>query len=134
MAQPDSGEHALEITGLQRSGTVDLVVVASVAACVPQAKLDGERGDQHVGLQARLMPQAPRKITGATARSGAIVIVINQVCQKIGESVRNGRRRPAAPRSSSAPRSTSTASAKVKKGEDVHGAQDVHGAHGAHSW
>ncbi len=91
VAQPDSGEQALEITeGLLRSGAVDLVVVDSVAALVPQAELDGEMGDHHVGLQARLMSQALRKITGATARSGAVVIFINQVRQKIGVTFGNG--------------------------------------------
>lgn len=85
VAQPDSGEQALEITeALVRSGAVDLVVVDSVAALVPQAELEGEMGDHHVGLQARLMSQALRKLTGITSRTHATVIFINQVRSKIG--------------------------------------------------
>ena len=85
VAQPDSGEQALEITeALVRSGAVDLVVVDSVAALVPQAELEGEMGDHHVGLQARLMSQALRKLTGITSRTNATVIFINQVRSKIG--------------------------------------------------
>jgi recombination protein RecA len=85
IAQPDSGEQALEITEtLVRSGAVDLVVVDSVAALVPRAELEGEMGDAHVGLQARLMSQALRKITGVTGRTGTCVIFINQLRQKIG--------------------------------------------------
>lgn len=91
VSQPDNGEQALEITeALIRSGAVDLVVVDSVAALVPQAELDGEMGDQHVGLQARLMSQALRKITAVTNRSGAIVLFVNQVRQKIGVSFGSG--------------------------------------------
>ncbi len=85
IAQPDSGEQALEITEtLVRSGAVDLVIVDSVAALVPRAELEGEMGDAHVGLQARLMSQALRKITGVTGRTGTCVIFINQLRQKIG--------------------------------------------------
>jgi recombination protein RecA len=85
VSQPDSGEQALEIVeALVRSGAVDLVVVDSVAALVPQAEIEGEMGDAHVGLQARLMSQALRKLTGAVSRTGCIVIFINQVRQKIG--------------------------------------------------
>jgi recombination protein RecA len=91
VAQPDSGEQALEITeSLLRSGAVDLVVVDSVAALVPQAELDGDMGDQHVGLQARLMSQALRKITAVTNRSQAVVMFINQIRQKIGVSFGSG--------------------------------------------
>ncbi|MEO0603708.1 MAG: recombinase RecA, partial [Myxococcota bacterium] len=91
VAQPDHGEQALEIAeSLVRSGAVDLVVVDSVAALVPQAELTGEMGDQHVGLQARLMSQALRKITAITARTHAVVLFVNQVRQKIGVSFGNG--------------------------------------------
>ena len=91
VSQPDHGEQALEIAEtLLRSGAVELVVVDSVAALVPQAEIDGDMGDQHVGLQARLMSQAMRKITAVTARSHAIVLFINQVRQKIGVTFGNG--------------------------------------------
>ncbi len=85
VAQPDTGEQALEITeALVRSGAVDLVVVDSVAALVPQAEIEGDMGDSHVGLQARLMSQALRKLAGAINRSNASVIFTNQLRQKIG--------------------------------------------------
>ena len=85
VSQPDSGEQALEITEiLLRSGALDIVVVDSVAALVPQAELDGEMGDAHVGLQARLMSQALRKLTGAVSRSRTSLIFINQIREKIG--------------------------------------------------
>lgn len=85
VSQPDSGEQALEITeALVRSGAVDIVVVDSVAALVPQAELEGQMGDAHMGLQARLMSQALRKLTGITNRTGCIVLFLNQVRQKIG--------------------------------------------------
>ncbi len=91
VAQPDSGEQALEIAEtLVRSGAVDLVVIDSVAALVPQAEIEGQMGDTHVGLQARLMSQALRKITAITNRSGSIVLFINQVRHKIGVSFGNG--------------------------------------------
>ena len=91
VAQPDHGEQALEIAeALVRSGAVELVVIDSVAALVPQAELSGEMGDHHVGLQARLMSQALRKITAVTARTGAVVLFINQVRQKIGVTFGNG--------------------------------------------
>lgn len=91
VAQPDHGEQALEIAeALVRSGAVDLVVIDSVAALVPQAELTGEMGDAHVGLQARLMSQALRKITAITARTQAVVLFINQVRQKIGVTFGNG--------------------------------------------
>ena len=85
VSQPDTGEQALEITEtLVRSGALDVVVVDSVAALVPQAELDGEMGDTHVGLQARLMSQALRKLTGTVNRSNTCVIFINQIREKIG--------------------------------------------------
>ena len=85
VSQPDTGEQALEITdALIRSGAMDVVVIDSVAALVPRAELEGEMGDSHVGLQARLMSQALRKLTGAVKTSGACMIFTNQLRQKIG--------------------------------------------------
>ncbi len=85
ISQPDAGEQALEITDtLVRSGALDVVVVDSVAALVPRAELEGEMGDHHVGLQARLMSQALRKLTGSISRSRTTVIFINQIRMKIG--------------------------------------------------
>jgi recombination protein RecA len=85
VSQPDTGEQALEITDmLVRSGAVDVVVVDSVAALTPKAEIEGEMGDSHVGLQARLMSQALRKLTGNIKRSNCIVIFINQIRMKIG--------------------------------------------------
>ena len=85
ISQPDAGEQALEITDtLVRSGAIDLVVIDSVAALVPRAELEGEMGDSHVGLQARLMSQALRKLTASIARSRCCVIFINQIRMKIG--------------------------------------------------
>ena len=85
VSQPDTGEQALEICEiLVRSGAVDVVVIDSVAALVPKAEIEGEMGDSHVGLQARLMSQALRKLTGAIARSKTSVIFINQLREKIG--------------------------------------------------
>jgi recombination protein RecA len=85
ISQPDTGEQALEICEiLVRSGAVDVIVIDSVAALVPKAEIEGEMGDSHVGLQARLMSQALRKLTGAIARSKTSVIFINQLREKIG--------------------------------------------------
>ncbi len=85
VSQPDSGEQALEITeALVRSGAIDVLVVDSVAALVPKAELDGEMGDSHVGLQARLMSQALRKLTGTVSKSRTALIFINQIREKIG--------------------------------------------------
>ncbi|WP_085442574.1 recombinase RecA [Magnetofaba australis] len=85
ISQPDTGEQALEITDmLVRSGAVDLVVVDSVAALTPRAEIEGEMGDSHVGLQARLMSQALRKLTGSISRTNGIVLFINQIRMKIG--------------------------------------------------
>src|SRR6266853_3228624 len=85
VSQPDTGEQALEITDmLVRSGAVDVVVVDSFAALTPKAEIEGEMGDQHMGLQARLMSQALRKLTGNIKRSNTIVIFINQIRMKIG--------------------------------------------------
>ena len=85
ISQPDNGEQALEITEtMVRSGAVDIVIVDSVAALVPKAEIDGDMGDSHVGLQARLMSQALRKLTAAISRSNCIVIFINQLREKVG--------------------------------------------------
>ncbi len=85
ISQPDTGEQALEICEmLVRSGAVDVIVVDSVAALIPRAEIEGEMGDQHVGLQARLMSQAMRKLSGVISKSGTCVIFINQIRMKIG--------------------------------------------------
>ena len=85
ISQPDTGEQALEITeSLVRSNAVDVIIVDSVAALVPKAEIEGEMGDSHIGLQARLMSQALRKLTGAINRSNASVIFINQLREKVG--------------------------------------------------
>ena len=85
ISQPDNGEQALEITEtMVRSGAVDVIIVDSVAALVPKAEIDGEMGDAHVGLQARLMSQALRKLTAVISRSNCVVIFINQLREKVG--------------------------------------------------
>ena len=85
ISQPDNGEQAMEITEtMVRSGAVDIIIVDSVAALVPKAEIDGDMGDSHVGLQARLMSQALRKLTGIISKSKAIVIFINQLREKVG--------------------------------------------------
>ncbi|PYZ93075.1 recombinase RecA [Salipaludibacillus keqinensis] len=85
LSQPDTGEQALEIAeALVRSGAIDIVIVDSVAALVPKAEIEGEMGDSHVGLQARLMSQALRKLSGAVSKSKTIVVFINQIREKVG--------------------------------------------------
>lgn len=85
ISQPDNGEQALEIAEtMVRSGAMDIVIVDSVAALVPKAEIDGEMGDSHVGLQARLMSQALRKLTGAINKSKCVVVFINQLREKVG--------------------------------------------------
>ncbi len=85
VSQPDTGEQALEITeALVRSGAIDVIVIDSVAALVPKAEIDGEMGDSHVGLQARLMSQALRKLAGVISKSNTIAIFINQLREKVG--------------------------------------------------
>lgn len=85
ISQPDSGEQALEICEtMVRSGAIDIVIVDSVAALVPKAEIDGDMGDSHVGLQARLMSQALRKLTGVVSKTNCIVIFINQLREKVG--------------------------------------------------
>ncbi len=85
LSQPDTGEQALEIAeALVRSGAIDIIVIDSVAALVPKAEIEGEMGDSHVGLQARLMSQALRKLSGAINKSNTITIFINQIREKVG--------------------------------------------------
>jgi recombination protein RecA len=85
ISQPDTGEQALEIADtLVRSGGIDVLIIDSVAALVPKAELEGEMGESHMGLQARLMSQALRKLTGSISKTGCMVIFINQIRQKIG--------------------------------------------------
>jgi recombination protein RecA len=85
ISQPDTGEQALEITeGLVRSGAIDVIVIDSVAALVPRAEIEGEMGDAHVGLQARLMSQALRKLSAAISKSGTAVVFVNQLREKVG--------------------------------------------------
>ena len=99
ISQPDTGEQALEITeALVRSGAIDVIVVDSVAALVPRAEIEGEMGDSYVGLHARLMSQALRKLTGAIGKTNTIVIFINQLREKVGVMYGNPKSRPAAVR------------------------------------
>ena len=85
ISQPDTGEQALEIAeALIRSGAIDIIVVDSVAALVPRAEIEGDMGDSHVGLQARLMSQALRKLTGSIKKSNCVAIFINQLREKVG--------------------------------------------------
>lgn len=85
ISQPDSGEQALEIAdSLVRSGAMDMIVVDSVAALVPKAEVEGAMGDAHMALQARLMSQALRKLTGSLSKSNCLIIFINQIRQKVG--------------------------------------------------
>ena len=115
VSQPDTGEQAMEICEiLVRSGAVDVIVIDSVAALVPKAEIEGEMGESHMGLQARLMSQALRKLTGAIARSGTSVIFINQLREKIGVMFGNPETPPVARRSSSMRRSVSTSVASVQ--------------------
>ena len=116
VSQPDTGEQALEITeALVRSGAIDVVVVDSVAALVPKAEIEGDMGDAHVGLQARLMSQALRKLTGAINKSNTIVIFINQLREKSRRHVRQSRNDPlAAKRSSSTPASVWMSAASTR--------------------
>ena len=124
ISQPDTGEQALEITEvLVRSGAIDVVVVDSVAALVPRAEIEGEMGDAHVGLQARLMSQALRKLTAAIARSNTTVVFINQIREKIGvmfgspETTPGGR----ALKFYASVRIDIRRIAQIKKGQDVVG-------------
>ena len=126
ISQPDTGEQALEIAEvLVRSGAIDVVVVDSVAALVPRAEIEGEMGDAHVGLQARLMSQALRKLTAAISRSNTTVVFINQIREKIGvmfgspETTPGGR----ALKFYASVRIDIRRIAQIKKGQDVVGSR-----------
>ena len=118
VSQPDSGEQALSIAEtLVKSGAVDLIVIDSVAALVPQAELDGDMGDSHMGLQARLMSQALRKLTAVMSKNGTTVIFINQIRMKIGVMFGN----PETVTGGNALKFYSTVRLDVRKGEPVKG-------------
>ncbi len=124
ISQPDTGEQALEIAeALVRSGAIDIIVVDSVAALVPKAEIDGEMGDSHMGLQARLMSQALRKLAGAISKSNTVAIFINQLREKIGvmfgnpETTTGGRALKFYASMRMDVRRTET----LKKGDDVYG-------------
>jgi len=124
ISQPDTGEQALEIVeSLVRSAAVDVVVVDSVAALTPRAEIEGEMGDSHIGLQARLMSQALRKLSAAIARSNCIVIFINQIRIKIGVMYGNPETTPGgkALKFYSSVRIEVRRSAQIKKGEEIVG-------------
>jgi len=126
VSQPDTGEQALEITDLLvRSGAVDIVVVDSVAALTPKAEIEGEMGDTHVGLQARLMSQALRKLTGNIKRSNTAVVFINQIRMKIGVMFGNPETTPGgnALKFYSSVRLDIRRIGSIKKGEEVIGNQ-----------
>jgi len=115
VSQPDCGEQGLEIAEmLTRSGTVELVVIDSVAALVPKAEIEGDMGDSHMGLQARLMSQALRKLTAIANKTNTTIIFINQLRQKIGVVFGNPETTPAATRSSSTPACGSTCAASAR--------------------
>jgi len=126
VSQPDTGEQALEITeALVRSGALDVVVIDSVAALVPKAEIDGEMGDSFVGLQARLMSQALRKLTGVINKTGCVAIFINQLREKVGvlygspETTPGGR----------ALKFYSSVRLDVRKGEPLKDGTDIYGNH-----
>ncbi|MBR2767570.1 MAG: recombinase RecA, partial [Solobacterium sp.] len=124
LSQPDSGEQALEITEvLIKSGAIDLVVIDSVAALVPQAELDGEMGDASVGLQARLMSKAMRKLAGVMNRSMCTAIFINQLREKVGIMFGNPETTPGG----RALKFYSSVRLDVRKGETLKVGQDVYG-------
>ena len=124
ISQPDNGEQALEITeSLVRSGKIDVVVVDSVAALTPQVEIEGEMGDRHIGLQARLMSQALRKLTAVTAKSKTMVIFINQIRMKIGVMFGNPETTPGgkALKFYSSVRIDIRRIAQIKRGDEVIG-------------
>lgn len=125
ISQPDDGEQALEIAEtMVRSGAIDIVIVDSVAALVPRAEIEGEMGDSHVGLQARLMSQALRKLTGITNRSKCTVLFINQLREKIGISFGN----PETTTGGRALKFYSSVRIDIRKGESIKQGTDVLGA------
>ncbi|AEE96009.1 recombinase RecA [Mahella australiensis] len=126
VSQPDTGEQALEIAeALVRSGAVDVVVIDSVAALVPQAEIDGEMGDAHVGLQARLMSQALRKLTGAISKSKSVAIFINQLREKVGVMYGNPETTPGG----RALKFYASVRLDVRKADTIKNGADVIGTH-----
>ena len=124
MSQPDSGEQALEITEvLIKSGAIDLIVVDSVAALVPQAELDGEMGDSNIGLHARLMSKAMRKLAGAMNSNGCTTIFINQLREKVGVMFGN----PEVTTGGRALKFYASIRMEVRKSEAIKDGQDVVG-------
>lgn len=125
LSQPDTGEQALEITeALVRSGAVDIVVVDSVAALVPRAEIEGDMGDAHVGLQARLMSQALRKLAGVISKSNTIALFINQLREKVGVMYGNPETTPGG----RALKFYSSVRLEVRKGEALKDGSDIIGS------
>ena len=126
VSQPDTGEQALEITeALVRSGALDVVVIDSVAALVPKAEIDGEMGDSFVGLQARLMSQALRKLTGVINKTGCVAIFINQLREKVGVMYGNPETTPGG----RALKFYSSVRLDVRKGEQLKNGSEIIGNH-----
>ncbi|MBO4637378.1 MAG: recombinase RecA, partial [Clostridiales bacterium] len=126
LSQPDCGEQALDITEtLVRSGSIDVIVIDSVAALVPRAEIEGEMGDSHVGLQARLMSQALRKLTAVIAKSGTICIFINQLREKVGVMFGN----PETTTGGRALKFYASVRLDVRKTETLRNGTDVIGSH-----
>lgn len=126
ISQPDNGEQALEITEtMVRSGAIDIVIVDSVAALVPKAEIDGDMGDSHVGLHARLMSQALRKLTAAINRSNCVVVFINQLREKVGVVYGN----PEVTTGGRALKFYSSVRLEVRKGEALKAGGEVTGNH-----
>lgn len=126
ISQPDSGEDALEICDtLVRSGAIDIIVVDSVAALVPKAELEGDMGDSHVGLQARLMSQALRKLTGVISKTNTIIIFINQLREKVGVMYGN----PETTTGGRALKFYASVRIDIRKGETLKNGADPYGNH-----
>jgi len=124
LSQPDSGEQALEIAeALIKSGAIDIIVIDSVAALVPEAEINGEMGDQHVGLQARLMSQAMRKLSGIISKTKCVAIFINQIREKVGVMYGNPETTPGG----RALKFYSTIRLDVRRGEQLKNGNDVIG-------
>ncbi|MDY0139890.1 MAG: recombinase RecA, partial [Candidatus Izemoplasmatales bacterium] len=124
LSQPDTGEQALEIAeALIRSGAIDIVVIDSVAALVPEAEIRGEMGDSHVGLQARLMSQAMRKLSGALSKSKCIAIFINQIREKVGVMFGNPETTPGG----RALKFYSSVRLEIRRGEQIKEGNDIVG-------
>lgn len=124
LSQPDTGEQALEIAdALVSSGAVDMVVIDSVAALVPRAEIDGEMGDSHIGLQARLMSQALRKLSGSINKTKTIALFINQIREKVGVMFGNPETTPGG----RALKFYSSVRLEVRRGESIKSGQDMTG-------